>query len=322
MGFAMRFRVCVSACALAIAAQPTAGQGYPVKPIRLIVPFPPGGSLDAIARPAGERLGSVLGQPIIIENRAGASGNIGAAAAARSAPDGYTLLLGNDFLSLNMALSNSPGYDALVDLAPVSLLATVQTVLVINPALPARDFRQLAVLSKTKPLNYGSPAPGSVGHLLGEMMNLDATMKMVHIPYKGTGPAITDTVGGAIDAVITTLPGVATLVRAGKLRAIGVFSARRPGSMSDLPTITEGGGPAEAADVWYGLLVPGATPPALIRRLNQASVDVLNQPEMADTLRKAGFEPESSTPAALGARLKSDIDKWGRLAMAVKIDLH
>lgn len=278
--------------------------------------------MDAIGRPVGERLGSLLGQSIIIENRAGASGNIGAAAVARAAPDGYTLLLGNDFLSLNMALSNSPGYDALADLAPIGFLATVQNVLAINPAVPARDFKQLAVLSKTKPLNYGTPAPGSVGHLLGEMMNLNDTMKMVHIPYKGTGPAVTDAMGGAIEAVITPLPGVAPLLRAGKLRAIGVFSARRPASMPELPTIAEAGGPAGAADVWYGLFVPVATPPALIRRLNQASVDALNQPELLQVLRKAGFEPESSTPVDLGARLKGDIEKWGRLAKALSLELN
>jgi tripartite-type tricarboxylate transporter receptor subunit TctC len=296
-------------------------QSFPARPIRLIVPFPPGGSFDAIARPVGERMGSLLGQPLVIENRAGASGNIGAAAVARTAADGYTLLLGNDFLSLNAALGTATTYNPLKDLAPIGLLATVQTVLAINPVIPAHDFSELAALSRTKPLNYGSPAPGSVGHLLGEKMNLEGTMKMVHIPYKGTGPAVTDTIGGFIDGVITPLPGVASIIRAGKLRGIGVFGTRRAEGMPELPTVAEGGGPPDTGDVWYGLFAPVGTADPVIRRLNQASADALRQPELLDALRKAGFEPGSSTPGALGSRLKDDIEKWGRLAKAVRIDL-
>ena len=296
-------------------------QSFPTKPIHLVVPFPPGGSFDAIARPVGERLGAMLGQPFIIENRAGAAGNIGAAAVARAAADGYTLLLGNDFLSLNAALGTANNYDALKDFAPIGFLATVQTVLAINPLIGARDFKELAALSQSKPLNYGSPAPGSVGHLLGEKMNLGGTVKMVHIPYKGTGPAVTDTLGGIIDGVITPLPGVASMIKAGKLHGIGVFGTRRPESMPDLPTIVEMGGPADTGDVWYGLFAPAGTPDPVIRRLSQASADALRQPELLDALRKAGFEPGSSTPAALGARLREDIDKWGRLVKAVRIDV-
>ena len=294
-------------------------QAYPVKPVRLIVPFPPGGGFDAIGRPYAERLGTALGQNIIVDNRPGASGNIGAMAVAKSAPDGYTLLLGNDFMPLNVVLSANPGYDAVADFAPISLVGTVPNVLVINPVLPARDLKQLMVASRNKPLNFGSAAPGSVGHLLGELLNLADIVKMVHIPYKGSVPAVTDTVGGTLDAVITTLPSVSAFVRAGKLRAIGTFSARRSPAMPDMPTIAEAGGPSTTGEVWYGVFAPTATSEAVIRRVNEATVMVLKQPELIEALRKAGFEPTSSTPAGLSAQIKGDIEKWGRLAKAANV---
>ena len=294
-------------------------QGYPAKPIRLIVPFPPGGGFDAIGRPFAERLGPALGQSIIVDNRPGASGNIGASAAAKSAPDGYTLLLGNDFLALNVILSATPGYDAVADFTPVGMVGTVPNVLVINPGIAAQDLKQLMALSRAKPLNFGSPAPGSVGHLLGELMNLENIVKMVHIPYKGSAPAVTDTMGGTLDAVITTLPSVSSFVRAGKLRAIGTFSARRSPTMPDLPTIAEAGGPSATGEVWYGVFAPAGTPDAIVRRINESAVGVLKQTEMIETLRKAGFEPAPGTPAALGAQLKGDIEKWGRLAKAANV---
>jgi tripartite-type tricarboxylate transporter receptor subunit TctC len=302
-----------------VAAAAAMAQAYPSKPIRLIVPFPPGGGFDAIGRPFAERLGPLLGQPIVIDYRSGASGNIGAAAAARAAHDGYTLLLGNDFLALNAALSGTPGYDPVADLSAVGMVGTVPTVLVINPALAARDFRQLAGLSRAKPLNFGSPAPGSVGHLLGELMNLEDTVKMMHVPYKGSGPAVTDTIGGVLDAVIVPWPSVSAFVKAGKLRVIGTFSPQRPPSLPDIPTIAEAGGPGITGDVWYGTFAPAGTSDAVIRRLNEASLSVLRQTQLADTLRNAGFEPAPGSPADLAARLKGDIEKWGRLAKAAKL---
>jgi tripartite-type tricarboxylate transporter receptor subunit TctC len=314
-----RWLLAACACALTFAGAVSA-QVYPVKPVRLIVPFPPGGGFDAIGRPVAERLGSLLGQPMVVENRAGASGNIGAVAAARSAPDGYTLLLGNDFLALNAALSASPGYDAVADFAAVSLLGTVPTVMAVSPALAARDLRELLALSRKKPLNFGSPAPGSVGHLLGELMNLDGSVRLVHVPYKGSAPAVTDVIGGHLDAVITTLPSVAEQIRAGKLRGIGVFGAARPVSMPELHTIAESGGIAETGDVWYGVFVRSGTPAAVIRRLNEACVEALREPALIEALQKAGFEPASSTPHTLSARLKGDIQKWARVAKAATIE--
>ena len=315
----MKTVLCAAVVAFSAITVPAWSQAFPAKPVRLIVPFPPGGGFDAIGRPFAEKLSGVLGQPVIVDNRAGASGNIGATAAARAPADGYTLLLGNDFLALNVVLSADPGYNALTDIVPVSFVGTVPTVIAINPALPARDLKQLMAHSKIKALNFGTSAPGSVGHLLGEQMNLSGVMKMVHVPYKGSGPAVADTIGGTIDAVITTLPSVAAQIRGGKLRGIGVFSARRASSMPDLPTVAESGGPDEVADVWYGLFSRTGTPPAVLQRLNQASVEALAQPELIEALRKAGFEPGSSTPAMLGARLKGDVERWTRVAKAVDI---
>jgi tripartite-type tricarboxylate transporter receptor subunit TctC len=294
-------------------------QQYPSRPIRLIVPFPPGGGFDGIARPFAEKLSTLLGQNLVIENRAGAAGNVGADVAARSPADGYTLLFANDFLATNPPMLKSTSYDPVKDFVPITKVGTVATALATHPSVPASNLKELMALSKTKPLNYGTPGVGSVPHLIGEMMNLEGVMRLVHVPYKGSGPAITDAIGGQIDIVITTLSSLAPHMRAGRLRGIGVIGPNRAPFMPELPTFSEAGGPPLNADIWYGLFAPAGTPQPAIARLHEASVQALAQPDLVERLRKAGYEPVSSTPEALGTLVKNDLEKWRRVVADAKI---
>jgi tripartite-type tricarboxylate transporter receptor subunit TctC len=298
---------------LALAATAALAQTYPTHPIRLIVPFPPGGGFDGIARPFAEKVSSLLGQNLVIENRAGAAGNIGAEVAARATPDGYTLLFANDFLATNPPMLKSTSYDPLKDFVPITKVGTVATALVIHPGVAANNLKELIALSKSKPLNFGTPGVGSVPHLVGEMMNLEGVMRLVHVPYKGSGPAITDAIGGQIDVVITTLSSLAPHVRAGRLRGIAVIGPNRASFMPELPTFSELGGPPINADIWYGLFAPAGTPEPALRRLHEASVQALALPDLVERLRKAGYEPGSSTPEALAAQVKTDLEKWRRV---------
>jgi tripartite-type tricarboxylate transporter receptor subunit TctC len=305
--------------ALAAASFAALAQPYPSRPIRLIVPFPPGGGFDGIARPFAEKLGTLLGQSLVVENRAGAAGNVGAEVAARAAPDGYTLLFANDFLATNPPMLKSTGYDPLKDFIPISRVGTVATALVTHPGVPAGNLKELMALSKARPLNFGTPGVGSVPHLVGEMMNLEGVMRLVHVPYKGTGPAITDAIGGQIDVVITTLAALAPHIRAGKLRGIGVIGPNRAAFMPELPTFSEAGGPPINANIWYGLFAPAGTPEPSLRRLHEASVQALAQQDLIERLRKAGYEPGSSTPEALGTLLRNDLEKWRRVVREANI---
>ncbi len=295
------------------------GQAYPSKPVRLIVPFPPGGGFDGIARPFAEKLGTALGQPVVVENKPGAAGNIGAAFAAQQPADGYTLLFANDFLATNPPMYKTTGYDPLKDFAPISRVGTTPTAIAANPNLQAKDAKELAVLSKKKPLNFGTPGIGSVPHLVGELINLEGAMALVHVPYKGTGPAITDTIGGQIELVITTLSSLTPHIRAGKLRGIAVVQPKRADSMPELPTLAESGGPAISAEIWYGLFVPAGVPADIRKRLHEASVQALAQADLVERLKKAGYEVGSSSPEALGTLLKGELGKWTRVVNDAKI---
>ena len=294
-------------------------QSYPSRPNRMIIPFPPGGGFDGIARPFSEKLAAILGQPVLLENRAGAGGNIGAAVAARSAPDGYTLFIANTFLATNPAMHTKLAYDPLKDFVAITRIGSVSTALAVHPAVPARDLQELMALSKRKPLNFGTPGVGSMPHLVGEMLNLDGTMRLVHVPYKGLGPAVADALGGQIEIVITPLPNLAQHIRAGKLRGIAVMSRNRASIMPELPTFAEAGVPSVQADSWYGLFAPAGTPEAVQKRLHEAAVQALAQADVIERLRKAGYEPGSSTPEALAEALRTDLQKWVRVVADAKI---
>lgn len=315
------FLLCALACAALGASTPAGAQGqpYPSRVIKMVVPFPPGGGFDGIARPFSEKLAAVLGQPVVLENRPGAGGNIGAQFAARALPDGYTLLFANAFLATNPVMHKAPGYDPLQDFVAISRVGSVSTAVAIHPSLPATNLKELMALSQKKPLTFGTPGIGTATHLVGEMINLSGAMRLVHVPYKGSGPAITDALGGQIDMVFTPISNVAQHIKAGKLRGIAVLSRARAAVMPDLPTFAEFGLPDVHSETWYGLFAPAGTPPAVVRRLHEASVRVLTEPDVLERLRGAGYQPGSSTPEALAATVAADLEKWSRVAREANI---
>jgi tripartite-type tricarboxylate transporter receptor subunit TctC len=312
-------RVLIAALLWCMAHTAAFAQAYPAHAIRLIVPFPPGGGFDAIGRPFAEKLGSLLGQPVILDNRPGAAGNVGADVALGSPADGYTLLLSNDFLAINPATLKSTRYDPLKDFAPISRIGTVPMALAVHPGLAASNLKEFIALSKARPLNIGTPGVGSTPHLVIEMLNLDGVWRVAHVPYKGSNPAITDVISGQIDAILTTLSSLAPHIRAGRLRGIAVLSGKRSSVLPDLPTFAEGGVAAIDADLWYALFAPAGTPEPVLRRLREATVQALVQPDLVERLRGAGYEPGSSTPEALAALLKTDLEKWRRVVRDAKI---
>jgi len=292
---------------------------YPSKVICLIVPFPPGGGFDGIARPFSEKLGSLLGQPVVLDYRPGAGGNIGIEFAARSLPDGYTLLIANVSMTTNPSMWNKLNYDAVADFAPITRIGSVSSALAVPPSLPAKDLKELRALSMVRTLNFASPGVGTSSHLIGEMMNLEGILHLVHIPYKGTAPAVADAIGGQLDAVMVPLVSLAPHIRAGKLRGIAVSSVNRVALLPELPTFVELGFPQVQSDTWYALFAPAATPPEFLRKVYDASVQAIASPEVIDRLRKTGYEPGSSTPEALVALVKSELARWGKLAAEAKI---
>lgn len=312
------FRAAVVLAAL-LAAPVLHAQEFPTRPIRMIVPFPPGGGMDGIARPLAEKMAALLGQPVVLENRSGASGNVGAEAAARTPADGYTLMFANDFLATNPAMYKAIGFDPLRDFTPLARAATVQMVIVTPGGSAAKSFSELAAQSRTKPLSFGTPGVGSVPHLLGELLNLEGHVRLLHVPYKGSAPAVADAVGSQIDAVLSTMPSVATHVRTGKLRGIAVTSDRRSEALPDVPTLAEAGVPGITADIWYGLFARAGTPEPVLRRLQAATAQALAQPDLTERLKKAGYEPSVATPEAFAAQLRADLERWRRVVRDAKI---
>ncbi len=310
---------CLFLAAGAAASSDVAAQVFPSRPIRMIVPFPPGGGFDGLARPFSEKLAAAIGQPIVIENRPGAGGNIGTEIGVRAAPDGYTILFNSENLATNPALYQSVNFDPVRDLIPITLLGSIPNAIAVHPGVPARDLRELIALSKQKPLNFGTPGVGSPHHLTGEMMNLDGFMRLAHVPYKGAGLAVSDLLGGQIEMAITSLSAVAPHIRSGRLRGIAVLSDKRVNSIAELPSIVELGAPAYQSAPWFGLFAPAGTPLAVIQRLHQASVQALAQPDLVERLEKAGYSPGSSTPEALAAQVESDLRKWHRVVTGARI---
>ncbi|MDB5843051.1 MAG: hypothetical protein JWP79_361 [Polaromonas sp.] len=306
------------------AASVAQAQTYPNQTIKLIVPFPPGGGFDGIARPFAERLSAALGQPVIVDNRAGAGGNIGTEAVARAPADGYTLLFANDYLGTNPNLYKAIKYDPERDFIPISLVGSTQMAIAVNPAnIKAIDAKSLAAASQAKAVQYGTPGVGTSPHLFAELYASTTGTKLAHIPYRGTGPAINDALGGQIDMVLVTVPSLVQHIKAGKLRGIAVIGGnKRSPLLPELPTLAENGVTGIDHDVWYGLFAPKGTPPDVLRRLREATASVLRQPELAERLRQAGYELTPSTPEALGERLKTDLPKWKKVVERASISLE
>jgi tripartite-type tricarboxylate transporter receptor subunit TctC len=292
---------------------------YPDKPVRLIVPFPAGGATDFMARSLAQKLSERLGQPIVVDNRGGAGGTIGAEAVASAAPDGYTLLFSTmGVLAINPSLYDKLRYDPVKDFTPVSLTHATANLLVVHPSVPAKDVKELIALAKAKPgtLTFGSSGNGTSSHLSGELFKSMAGIDITHVPYKGTGPALTDLLTGRISMMIDTVSVHVENVNAGKLRALGVTSAKRTPSLPNVPTIAEAGLPGFDVSIWLGVLAPAKTPPDIVARLNSEIRKVMAEPEMKAQLVKAGIDPLTSTPDEFAATIKSDMAKWSKVVKA------
>ena len=307
------------ACMLALAAFPSFPQGYPNKPIRLIVPWPPTGTVDILGRMLGQRLSENMGQSVLVDNRAGANGIIGSEAAAKAAPDGYTLLVDNiTGHAINATLQSKMQFDSLRDFAHVSLLAWVPDGIVSLPSLPAKNIQELIALAKARPgqLTYASFGIGSSAHLAGELFKIMAGIDMLHIPYKGGQPAIADLLAGQVSIYIPVLPSVVQLSKAERLRLLAVTGARRSSAMPSVPTVAESGLPGFEASNWFGLMAPAATPPEIVARLNAETAKALQAADVREKLSSLGFEIQTSTPREFYTLLKSETEKWAKVVQA------
>jgi len=307
---------CLTVLPLALAFSAAASaQIYPSKPIRMVVAFPPGGGTDIVARMIAPKLGDALGQSVLVENRGGASGNIGTEFAAHAAPDGYTLLMGNVAPNaINVSLFKL-AFDPVADFAPVSLVASTPNILVVHPLTPARTVAAVIALAAANPgkFNYASAGVGSSSHLAGELFRILAGADIVHVPYKGAGPAMVDVLSGEIQLYFATMPAAMPHVRSGRLAPVAVTSAKRSQAMPALPTIAESGVPGYEASTWYGMLAPAHTPDAVLARLHADIVKILAVPETRERLADQGFEPVGNSPEEFGAYIKSEIAKWGKV---------
>jgi len=298
---------------------------YPARPIHLIVPFAPGGGNDTIARLVGDKLGAELGQPVVIDNRPGAGGVVGAEAAARAAPDGYTLFLGGvGSHAINPNLHAHLSYDPIKDFAPITLVASAPLILVVHPSVPAHDVRELVALAKAKPgsLNYASNGNGSSSHLAAVMFSSMTGVDMVHVPYKGLSPALTDLLSGQVQLMFSSVVAILPHVKAGKLRALAVSGKDRLSLMPELPTIAESGVPGYQSSSWYGILAPAGTPPDIVSRLNAALVKVVGQRDVREALAKEGADAVGNSPEAFGAFIQAEKQRLGEVIRTAKLPMQ
>ncbi len=285
---------------------------YPRQPIRLVLPFPPGGPTDILTRVVSVKMGIALGQNFIIDNRAGASGMIGAEVVAKAAPDGYTILSNASLHIITPIVQPKMRYDAIKDFAPITQLADVPLVLVVNPASPIKTVADLIALAKSQrePLNFGSPGNASSQHLAGESFKLTAKVAMQHVPYKGSAPALTDLMGGQIQLMFDSMPSAMPFIKSGKLRAVAVTTAKRSSALPDVPTIAESGLPGFNISTWYGLWAPRGTPPAIVNQLATQAALALKQPDVHKQYIDMGAEPVGSTPAEFAKYIAIERAKW------------
>ena len=293
-------------------------QSYPARPIRLIVPFPPGGGTDTMARVIGPKLGEALGQQVVPENRGGAGANIGAEIAAKSPPDGYTLMLATITNAIGASLYSKLNYDLVRDFATITQLATTPHILVVHPSVPVKSVKEFVTLAKAKPgeLAYSSSGSGSAAHLAGELFNSLTGVKTTHVPYKGGGPSMIALVGGEVSLAFATMPSAIGYVRSGRLRGIAVTTERRSPSTPELPTIAETGVAGYEAGSWYGLSAPAGTSKEIIARLHAETIKVTGVPDVKERLFNAGFEIVTSTPEQFAAFTRNEIQKWGKIVKA------
>ena len=307
-----------------LSAAPTAlAQAYPSRPINLVVPYAPGGATDLLGRAVAQKLGEALGQSVIVVNRGGAGGNVGAESVAKATPDGYNLLVGTiGTHAINSSIYASMPFDPVKDFAPVSLMLTNQLVLLVNPAIPARNVAELVAHSKTRGarLFFGSAGTGSSHHLAGELLKARSGLEMTHVPYKGSGPALIDLVSGTIQVMFSDIAGALPHIRTGRILPLAVGGTRRSALMSDLPTIAEAAGlPGFDVSAWMGVFAPAGTPPAVVAQLNGALQKLLAAPDIRERFAGLGAEPLASTPEEFSAHIRSEMTKWSQLVKAAGI---
>ena len=313
-GLSLRGAVAGSVGALFLfSAGSTFAQGWPTKPMRIVVSFPPGGGIDVLARQFAPELSRSLGQPVVVENRPGAAGNIGGELVARAAPDGYTVLLGNvGPLAINPALYPKMPFDTLRDFAPVAQIAFAPLLVVVHPSLPARSLKELIALARKRPgeIAFASGGTGAITHLAGELLKQQQGIDMIHVPYKGSAPAFADLLGGQVQLIMDSVPVGAPFVQAKKLRALAVTGRSRSAAMSDLPTAIEAGFPDFTLVGWQGFVMPAATPKLVIDRMNAEVVRLLNDPRFRERLVQQGSEPAPGTPEQFGQLIRDELARW------------
>ncbi|MEN3377673.1 MAG: hypothetical protein V7604_3028 [Hyphomicrobiales bacterium] len=298
---------------------PAAAAEYPTRPVSLIVAFTPGGPSDVLARIVGKKIGELLGQPIVIENKPGAGGNIAGELVARAAPDGYTLLMGNNsILATNASLYKKVGYDAEKDFAPISLIGSQANILVVNPALPVKSMTELIALAKAKPgqLDFASSGYGAAAHLSGELFKAQAHVDIVHVAYKGAAPALQDVIAGHVQMMFATAASVVGHIKDGLVRPLAVTTLTRTAVLPDIPTVAELGLAGFDATTWHGLVAPAGTPPEVIQMLHRAAITALNDPETRKALIGLGVDVVGSSPQEFAAYIKTEIPKWRAVVQA------
>ena len=303
-------------CVVAIGATPAAhAQAYPAKPVRMIAASSPGSAVDIVARIVAQKLGEQVGQQVIVDNRAGAGGNLGAEIAAKAAPDGYTVFMGTPAHAINTGLYRKLNYDLVRDFSPVSQVTTGQYVVVVHPSLPVKSIKELVALARAKPgqLNFASAGSGNATHLAGELFNSLARVKLVHVAYKGSGPAMIDLVGGQVQLMFANLTAALPQVKTGRIRALAVTAEKRAAAAPELPTVIEAGVPGYVVVSWFGVLVPAATPREIVMRLNAALAQTMRAPDIRERLAGEGAEPAVSTPEQFAAFIRADIAQWTKV---------
>jgi tripartite-type tricarboxylate transporter receptor subunit TctC len=294
---------------------PAAAQNYPTKPVRMILPFPPGGPSDILGRALAQKMTEQMGQQVITDNRAGAGGNLGLELTAKAAPDGYTLVLSSPLISISPSLYSKLNYDPQKDLAPVSLVAIIQNVLLVHPSVPAKTLKDLVSVARASPgkLNYGSGGVGTTTHLAPELMQSLTKTKLVHVPFKGSGLALLGLISGQVDVLIMAVPAAQSQVEAGKARALAVLSDKRATPMPKVPTAKEAGVDGLVVDIWYGILAPSATPAPIVTRLNTEINKALASPDLRDKLLTVGVQPLGNTPEQFGTFIRSEAVRFAKV---------
>lgn len=320
-GGTRRFLALLAGLAWLASAACAVAQSFPARPVHLVVPYPPGGGTDTVARVLGQKLSSLWGQGVVIDNRPGAGSTVGTNVAAKAPPDGYTLLMSSSSLTFDVLLYRSLPYDPLRDLAPVSLVATQPHVLLVNPSVPAKSVSAFIALAKAKPgaLSYGSGGIGSSPHLAMELFKSMAGIDLLHVPYKGAAPAMTDLLAGRVQAMMAVAAAGLPQVKSGALRALGVSSTARLPELPDVPTIADSGVPGYQFATWYGIQVPAHTPPDIIAKLNADIGRAMQVPEVRSRMAALGLEPTTDSPEAFGSMLRGEIDRWAKLAKSIGV---